>query len=165
MARTIDLVVVHSSATPADMDIGAATIRRWHMSPDPNDPSKPWSDIGYHFFLRRDGEIEFGRPVERQGAHVAGHNETSIGVCLVGGTNANERAKAEFNFTMAQMAQLAYLLHKLGERYPEARVCGHRDLDPHKACPAFNVTAWWGGENLARPRAGEPLHRFSETLT
>lgn len=142
--RPIHLVVVHCSATPPDMDVGVAEIRDWHVK------ERGWRDVGYHWIIRREGIIEDGRPEDQIGAHVKGHNEKSIGVCLIGGTNANDRAKAEFNFTMAQMAQLAFLLDKIGHRHPLAKLCGHRDLDPHKACPAFNVKAWWGGDKLGK---------------
>lgn len=136
--RPISLIVVHCSATPQDMDVGAAEIRSWHLR-------RGWSDIGYHYVIRRDGALEPGRPVDRAGAHVKGHNARSIGVCLVGGNDADDRARAEFNFTRAQLATLERTLVGLLALYPDARVVGHRDLDPRKACPCFDVAAWWAG--------------------
>lgn len=144
MTRPIDLVVIHCSATPPDMDIGVSQIRRWHVN------ERGFADVGYHYVIRRDGKIEIGRPLEQIGAHVKGHNEKSIGICLIGGTNADDRREAEFNFTMPQMMWLADLLNKLTQDYPAARLCGHRDLDPHKACPAFSVRHWWGGDRLGK---------------
>ena len=141
MTRPIDLIVIHCSATPPDMDIGLHQIRAWHLG-------KGWQDVGYHYIIRRDGKLEVGRPESQRGAHAKGHNRNSIGICLVGGTDANDRSKADFNFSLPQMVWLSDLLNKLAERYPNARLCGHRDLDPFKACPCFNVTAWWGGDAL-----------------
>ncbi len=132
--RDIDLIVIHAAATPPDMDIGADEIRRWHVD------ERGWSDIGYHYVIRRNGEAEGGRPVERQGAHVRGHNASSIGICMVGGING--AGDPDCNYTASQWERLAVLVEGLAAAYPNARICGHRDLDPHKACPVFDAAAW-----------------------
>ena len=141
--RPIDLVVIHCSATPPFMNIGVPEIREWHLD-------RGFKDIGYHYVLRRDGKLEAGRAEDQTGAHVKGHNANSLGICLVGGTNADDRAKAEFNYTMPQMIWLADLLNRLSEKWPAAQICGHRDIDANKSCPCFNVQAWWGGETLRK---------------
>jgi N-acetyl-anhydromuramyl-L-alanine amidase AmpD len=130
MQRPIDLIVVHCSDTPAHMDTSAADIDRWHKE-------RGWKGIGYHYVVRRNGVVERGRPLELAGAHVAGHNANSIGICVVGGGGG------AFNFTTPQMDTLADMLIVLTGLYPQARVCGHRDLDPGKACPTIDVTAFW----------------------
>jgi Negative regulator of beta-lactamase expression len=125
------------------MDIGAETIRRWHTDPEPR--GRGWTDIGYHFVIRRNGSVENGRDVERPGAHAYGYNEDSIGVCLVGGTDANDRLHAEANYTMEQYRALEELVHVLLDRHPDAEVLGHRDLPGvKKACPCFDVRALLG---------------------
>ena len=140
MKRKItEYIVVHCSATTAVMDIGAAEIRRWHMSPDPKDASKPWKDIGYHFVIRRDGTKELGRDIDDVGSHVRGFNSCSVGICLVGGL---EGGKACENFTKAQYESLWSLIEVLKHRYPKAEVLGHRDLNVGKACPSFDAKAW-----------------------
>ena len=63
-------VVVHCVDTSAKMDIGASEIRRWHQE-------RGWKDIGYHFAVRRNGEIEKGRHHAEVGAHVLGYNALS----------------------------------------------------------------------------------------
>jgi N-acetyl-anhydromuramyl-L-alanine amidase AmpD len=128
-------LVVHCSATPPKMDIGASTIRRWHIN-------KGWSDIGYHYVIRRNGQIELGRPETRQGAHVKGYNKDSIGICLIGGVD--EYNDPENNFTDAQFTTLGGLLMGLTSKYPNAKVLGHRDFpNVAKACPSFNAPEWW----------------------
>lgn len=139
--REIELIVVHCSATPPSMDIGAAEIREWHTSPDPRDPSKPWSDIGYHRVITRSGEIEMGRPDYRTGAHAAGFNAGSLAVCIVGGID--EIGHPQDNYNSAQMRALATVVRTWLAQHPLARVVGHRDLNPNKACPCFDVPAWW----------------------
>lgn len=136
--RNINLIAIHCSATPSTMDIGADTIRRWHSDPKPK--GRGWSDIGYHYVIRRNGEVELGRPIERAGAHISGHNAHSVGVCMVGGIDTNDRP--EDNFTAEQWSSLDRLITKLEERFPGAGVKGHRELDSGKACPSFDVQKW-----------------------
>lgn len=138
-ART-DFIVVHCSATTASMDIGVKEIRAWHIE-------KGWDDIGYHKVIRRDGTIEDGRKIDLIGAHVAGSNHNSIGICLVGGLSAF-KSKGENNFTPEQFAALANLLRELIVKYPLADILGHRDMPKViKDCPCFDVKKWVN-ENL-----------------
>lgn len=152
--KTISLLVVHCSATPAARDIGVAEIRAMHRA-------KGWRDVGYHYVIRRDGMVERGRPDTVMGAHVAGHNANSLGICLVGGVKPD--MTAETNFTADQYTALETLLDILTGLHPHARVCGHRDLSPDrngngkvepgewiKACPTFDVAAWWAERKAAR---------------
>jgi N-acetylmuramoyl-L-alanine amidase len=136
--REITLILIHCSATPETMDIGAKEIRDWHVN------TNGWQDIGYHYVIRRDGRQELGRPESEPGSHAAGHNANSIGVCMVGGTDANDKAKAECNFTRQQWASLDRLVTNLKQRHPNAEVLGHRDMPRvSKACPTFDAKAWW----------------------
>jgi N-acetylmuramoyl-L-alanine amidase len=131
----VEYLVVHCSASPADMDIGKAEIRKWHLQ-------RGFADIGYHFVIRRDGTLEFGRPTTESGAHAVGYNLHSLGICLVGGLKKGT-TKAENNFTPAQFERLWSLLGELGQKYPDAEVLGHRDLPGvNKACPSFDVRSW-----------------------
>lgn len=132
----INMIVVHCSATPAHMDIGKDEINKWHTA-------QGWIGIGYHYVIRRDGSIDLGRPLARPGAHVEGHNKYSIGVCLVGGVDkGGPTGKPEDNFTPMQKATLLVLLYQLRNLFPDTRICGHRDLQPKKACPSFDVGRW-----------------------
>lgn len=132
--RKINWLVIHTAATRPSMDIGAKEIRSWHKA-------RGWSDIGYHYVIRRDGRVEKGRPDARVGAHVSGYNRDSLGICLVGGVNEN--LVPENNYTEAQWQSLENLLHKLSQKYPEAYVRGHRDFPGvHKACPCFDAEPW-----------------------
>jgi N-acetylmuramoyl-L-alanine amidase len=126
------------------MDIGATEIRRWHTDPKPK--GQGWNDIGYHFVVRRNGIVEDGRPVRLSGAHAAGHNTDSIGICLVGGVDADDKMKADCNFTSLQWDALFELVNSLTDEYRIAPggVLGHRDLPGvTKACPCFDARAWW----------------------
>lgn len=134
--RTTNWIAIHCSATRPAMDVGVKEIRQWHKA-------QGWSDIGYHFVIRRDGKIEKGRPIDAIGAHVAGFNATSVGVCMVGGVNQKDFTKAENNFTKEQFNALCALLTQLCVRYPGAKVRGHRDFPKvNKACPSFDAIPW-----------------------
>ncbi len=135
--RSLTEIIVHCSATKQDEDIGVAEIRQWHLD-------KGWDDVGYHYVIRRDGTIEYGRPIEIIGAHVIGRNTRSIGICLIGGTDADDRRKAEANFTLVQYQSLNVLIAELHEQHGPLRVLGHRDTGANKACPSFDVRALLG---------------------
>ena len=144
-------IVVHCSATRPSMDIGVAEIREWHLS-------KGWADCGYHLVVRRDGTIEPGRNLSVVGAHVAGFNGGSVGVCLVGGlteTGAPFLQRMDL-YTPQQLDSLRYALEFLHRMYPGAQILGHRDLSPDKnkdgkiepweflkSCPGFDVNQWF----------------------
>lgn len=131
--RVINQLFVHCAATKPTQDIGAKEIREWHVK------GNGWKDIGYHFVIRRNGVVEDGRPVEQAGAHVAGHNANSIGICLVGGIDA--AGKPEANFTPEQWKALPRLLRVLKAQYPKATIHGHNEYAA-KACPSFDVQKW-----------------------
>lgn len=134
--QEVKFLVVHCSATRAALDIGKKEIDQWHRQ-------QGWLEIGYHFVIRRNGNVETGRPVDRPGAHARGFNHLSLGICMVGGVAANGK-DAENNFTPEQFASLTKLLHELKQKSPNAEVLGHRDLpNVHKACPSFDVREWW----------------------
>lgn len=152
--RRIEALVVHGSWTKPGVDIGVATIRKWHTTPKPE--GRGWSDIGYHFVLRRDGVEEVGRPVARAGAHVAGHNDHTIGMCLVGGreddtpdtAGLTEEQKQEmlweFNYTEPQITGLVAWVARMRSEYGPVKVLGHRDYPGvTKRCPGFDVRAFF----------------------
>lgn len=138
-SRPVDLIVVHCSATPGDMDIGAVEIDRWHKE-------NGWGSIGYHAVIRRSGRLEPGRSPKYAGAHAKGHNYSSIGVCLVGGVN--ELNDPENNFTEEQFDTLRNYLSTLKMWYGDVDIVGHCDLPGvTKACPSFDVKEWLDGNS------------------
>jgi N-acetylmuramoyl-L-alanine amidase len=128
--RQINRIIIHCTATPEGRDHTAKEIDRWHKA-------QGWSGIGYHYVIRLDGTVENGRPVEKVGAHVKGHNADSIGVVYVGGCDKNMKPKD--TRTAAQKAALVKLVAVLQKRYPNTTVHGHNEFDKGKACPSFNV--------------------------
>lgn len=137
--RQIDKLIIHCAATPPDMDIGVDTIRKWHLE-------RGFNDIGYHYVIKRDGSVEDGRPINLVGAHVAGHNTGSIGICLVGGVD--RKNKPESNFTEEQWNTLRRAAMMFKAEYPKATIHGHNEFDKGKACPSFDVQKWLKEEGL-----------------
>lgn len=134
--ESTDYIAIHCSATGPKQNIGAKDIDKWHRA-------KGWACIGYHYVIRRDGTVEEGREEGVIGAHVENWNHNSLGICLVGGVDANDITKAVDNFTHEQMEALKVLLKKLKEKYPKAHIQGHRDFPKvAKACPSFDVAKW-----------------------
>ena len=84
--RQIKYIIIHCSATAEGKDFGAKDIDRWHRA-------RGWNGIGYHYVIRLDGTIEKGRDVSKVGAHCAGVNSISVGVCYIGGLAAETLQK------------------------------------------------------------------------
>ena len=139
--RTITLIVIHCSAVRPDQLSSAAQIDSWHRQRGFH------LGIGYHYVVRRDGQIEPGRPEWMVGAHCLNHNQHSIGVCYEGGLDI--RGQPADTRTPEQKAALLRLLEDLHRRYPRALILGHHDLrspvpparskTPIKDCPCFDA--------------------------
>jgi N-acetylmuramoyl-L-alanine amidase len=141
--RTITLIIIHCSATKAGQCYSFEQCRADHLR-------RGWSDIGYHYYITRDGRVHEGRALEQVGAHCKDHNKHSIGICYEGGLDMDGRACD--TRTKAQRRSLRQLLETLHDRFPDAIIMGHRDLSPDldgdgriepdewlKQCPGFDV--------------------------
>ena len=130
--RKIDLIVVHCSATRCNASFPVEALIACH--------AKQFGFTGYHYYVTRDGEVYQTRHENLVGAHARGYNSHSIGVCYEGGLDAEGRPAD--TRTAAQRASLLLLLERLLQRYPAARIVGHRDLPGvHKECPCFDARA------------------------
>lgn len=129
--RTITLIIIHCSATPEGRSLSFEECRRDHIM------HRHFRDIGYHFYITRNGTVHDGRPIEKVGAHCEGHNSHSIGICYEGGLDAN--GKPADTRTEAQRKALKSLVERMHRLFPKALIVGHHDLNPRKACPCFKV--------------------------
>ena len=136
MARTYETIILHCSATPPSMDIGAMVIDKMHRA-------RGWSQCGYHYVIRRNGKVERGRHISLQGAHAKGHNAYSIGCVYIGGIDEN--GKPEDNITDKQRQSFVKLVSNLRRVFGTLNVIGHRDLpNVAKACPSFDTVTKFG---------------------
>lgn len=141
MDRKIDTIIIHCAATPNGKHFTVEDIDSWHRERGfarsyramrALNPSL--TSIGYHFVIYIDGSVHTGRGVEEIGAHAAGMNAHSIGICLIGSDK----------FSDAQWDALHNLVNSLKATIGgEIKVVGHRDIPGvHKSCPGFDVASW-----------------------
>jgi N-acetylmuramoyl-L-alanine amidase len=145
-ARSVNLVVIHCSATPSGRPLqqgtpgspvylGAAqVINAWHAARGFKRQSEAvrafnsnLPSIGYHYVIDLTGEVWSGRALNEVGAHALNFNARSVGICLVGG---KER---EAQYTPAQWASLAKVVSMLLAEYGIACTTPKRVYD--KAYP------------------------------
>lgn len=122
----IDTIIIHHSDSPHGRGDNAETIHGWHTL-------RKFSGIGYHAVILEDGTIEYGRPDYWEGAHAAGYNANSLGVCLIG----------KDYFTDHQFDALANYLYTKVDKYniPLENIYGHCEVST-KTCPNFDVDAF-----------------------
>ena len=60
--RTINLIVIHCSASRADRDFTEDDLEICHRR-------RGFNGTGYHFYIRKNGDIKTTREIERIGAH------------------------------------------------------------------------------------------------
>ena len=128
--REVDRVFLHCSASDNPEHDRIDVVRGWHVD------GKGWADVGYHYFIRRDGTLEVGRTLERTPAGQAGHNTATIAICLHGLTQ--ER------FTKAQYRTLIDLARAMDDACAGMlSFHGHCEVSS-KSCPVFPYRAVLG---------------------
>ena len=116
-------------------------IRDWHVE------SNGWSDVGYHYFIRGNGTLESGRPLERAPASQVGHNAGTVAICLHG--------LAAENFVEEQYRTLIDLAREINGAYSSlVTFHGHREVSS-KPCPVFPYRAVLGLDRDGR-MSGSP---------
>ncbi|MDK2822893.1 MAG: N-acetylmuramoyl-L-alanine amidase [Clostridia bacterium] len=127
-------IVIHHSASPRGFWYGqrwrpvdVELIRSWHIY------ERGWSDIGYHYVVLPDGQVQGGRPLDRIGAHArAGkRNLTAIGICLIGNFQYDSVSPPQLMGTMQ-------LVKKLQKEYdiPVEKVELHKEIPgSNTLCP------------------------------
>jgi N-acetyl-anhydromuramyl-L-alanine amidase AmpD len=146
--RPVNTIVLHCSATKVTADYSVEQLTADHKA-------RGFDGPGYHFYIRKTGEVVPLRAVTRIGAHVQGHNTGSIGICYEGGldtsgkaadTRTDEQKEAMHKLVLALVA----FLKTVGQKV--TTICGHRDFSPDtnhngkidpweriKECPCFDA--------------------------
>lgn len=93
--------------------------------------------VGYHYLIEQDGTIHKARLDTEIGAHDAGENYASIGICLAGNFNVS-------NPTEAQTEAAATLIDELRTKWdiPITRIEPHRWRDTTE-CPGNLLSDYW----------------------
>ena len=116
--RTIFIALHH-----AVMNGSVEDVHRVHLN-------QGYSGIGYHIYIRKDGSIWEGRPLDTVGAHAQGSNSISVGVCFEGNFEEEQMSDAQIQ---AGREVVAYLK----DLYNISDVRGHREVNA-TACPGKN---------------------------
>ena len=130
--RTIKYIVIHCTATPQNTSVESIQ-RYWR------DVLK-WKNPGYQYIVEPSGMLRQLTPDDKIANGVRGYNKHSIHISYIGGVDANNNPFN--NMTLAQSETMRALVDALKVQHPDAEVLGHRDLNPHKACPSFDVKSW-----------------------
>lgn len=113
--KTTSLVIHHSCGE------GPVTqIHQQHLN-------QGWSGIGYHYYIRKKGQIYSGRPQWAVGSHCKGLNTSSLGICLEGNFEKEKPSEEQLN-------SLRWLVKYLSGLFPIKNVYGHRDINA-TLCP------------------------------
>lgn len=118
-SRTTRIILHHAAAKYCT----AEQIHQWHLN-------NGWSGAGYHFLVRKDGNIYRLRPENKVGAHASGSNSDSLGVCFEGDFMSE---------TMGEIQRKAgaELVSYLKNKYGISKVQCHKDVCATD-CPGVN---------------------------
>lgn len=134
--RPLTEIIIHCTGTVPSTSTTVEAVRNYHVK------HNGWKDIGYHYLIYLDGSIHQGRPIDQAGAHCTNHNQNTIGICYVGGLDANKKPKD--TRTEAQVLALRKLVNALKTTFPTIkRVSGHNQYSS-KPCPCFDVRKEFG---------------------
>ena len=129
-ADSVRFLVLHCSASRCNQDYSVEQLRRDHKA-------RGFYDIGYHFYIRKDGTMTQHRKLLEVGAHARPYNRCSIGICYEGGLSAD--CTPADTRTLMQKGSMLALLRELRLLFPKALIVGHHDLNPVKPCPCFDA--------------------------
>lgn len=118
--QSTDRLILHHSACS---NCTAEQIHQWHLN-------NGWEGVGYHFLVRKDGNVYRLRPEEYIGAHAYGSNYNSIGICAEGNFENETMPEAQKN-------SLIELVSYLKGKYGISKVLKHSDVN-NTACPGKN---------------------------
>jgi N-acetyl-anhydromuramyl-L-alanine amidase AmpD len=115
------LVLHHADAS----NCSVIDIHKWHLE-------NGWAGIGYHFFVKKNGEIYRGRPIDTIGAHVSGYNGNTIGICAEGAYNKETMPDAQ---TYSIIELVKYIQNIYNNKL---KIVQHKDLNNDTDCAGKN---------------------------
>ncbi len=135
--RQVTQIFIHCSADSNLKNDDVSVIKRWHLE-------RGFDDVGYHFFIKKDGTLQNGRnleikPAAQDGVKIIngnkiGGNTGTIAICLHGG-GSNPPID---DFTEAQFCTLRGLCKSINLAYNgNVTFHGHKEV-ACKECPLFD---------------------------
>lgn len=127
--------IVHHSLTK---DGSADAFANFHVN------TNGWSNMGYTYVIRLNGDIEWCADWNIITPHVGNHNKKYIGICIVGDFRTQKPTATQYN-------SLYWLLDLLYNKTPQLKLNllelkGHQELGGYawKQCPALDMDALRG---------------------
>lgn len=138
-SSTTRIILHHAAAKSCTPE----QIHQWHLN-------NGWAGAGYHFLVRKDGNIYRLRPENKVGAHASGSNSDSLGVCFEGDFMSETMGES-------QRKAGAELVSYLKSKYGINTVKRHKDVCATD-CPGanfpFNEIANTGSSTSATTSGG-----------
>ena len=131
--RNIKYIVVHCTGSSVTSTV-EGILSYWKEV-------RGWTRPGYHYLIKRNGEIVQLQDESLPSNGVSSYNKESIHISYIGGVDKNN--KPVDNRSPAQVRAMFEKIIELNKKYPNAQVLGHRDFPGvTKACPSFDVRTW-----------------------
>lgn len=150
MKKLVKYIVIHCSATRENQNYSVESLLRDHKA-------RGFSQIGYNYYITKDGTVNKCRPENIQGAHCTLNykgngslNKTGLSICYEGGLDSNGKPKD--TRTEQQKQSILSCIKDICSRYRIEEILGHRDASPDldndgiiepnewvKQCPCFNA--------------------------
>ena len=83
----INTIILHHSGVSVEQSV--EVIHNYHKN------TRGYAGIGYHFYVRKNGEIYKGRNINWVGAHAYKYNTNSIGICFEGDFDTEQMTVAQ----------------------------------------------------------------------
>ncbi|MBL7932320.1 MAG: N-acetylmuramoyl-L-alanine amidase [Bacteroidia bacterium] len=132
--REVKFIVIHCTATQPETSI--ESIQKYWKE------VKGWKDVpGYHYIIKASGEVIKLLDESKNSYGVYAHNNECISISYIGGID--KTGKPKDTRTRKQEIAMFNLIVSITNRYPGAKIVGHRDFpEVKKACPSFDVKSW-----------------------
>ena len=114
-----EYLIIHTLAFRGEA--GVKEVRKWHIE-------RGFVNIGYHYLIRKNGDLETGRDERIVGAHCRGWNDKSIGIALEGHGDFEEWTDEQTD-TFRLLACFLKMKHRIKD------VLGHSEINKNKTCP------------------------------
>jgi len=135
MMQRLLMITVHCSDSTVEEHHDISVIDDWHKERGfkfYDDKEGRVRHVGYHYFIKRDGTLQYGRPLWKVGAHVKAHNTGNIGICMAG----KRQFEREQFIALADL--VAHLLQVCGLDVSDVYPHSHFDPVKKKHCPGFD---------------------------
>ena len=135
--RRVGEIILHHTWQPTAAEyVGEPTVEailRYHAK------ERGWHNIAYHYLIAPDGTVWLGRPLGQDGTHTIGHNQGTIGVCLIVNADHEQPSELQIKATALVLRTLLARFHLSAKANFAPGHGFHRDY-ADKTCPGTLIT-------------------------